>query len=152
MIDSENSPAPQDIWVGLWHGKRHVVFDPTIQPENPEFMLLYFVEGHALCARERTVERKEVTTVLNPYDREFALAQYDQWLSANARDAADKKSRPEFEIENPPPPRRKCPQCNGQSTWFDTVNKPTYGVISEGPNIIERCPSCKGEGFVSDVL
>src|SRR3990172_6888871 len=116
MIDSANPRSPQDIWVGLWHGKRHVVFDPSIQPENPEFMFLYFVEGHVLCARKRTVERKEVTTVLNPDDREFAIAQYAQWLSANAGVAADKKSHPEFEIENPPPPRKKCPQCDGQGT------------------------------------
>lgn len=147
-----DSTKTQEIWVGLWHGKRHVVFDPSIQPENQEFMLVYFVEGHALCARRRTVERREVTTVRNPYDREFALEQYAQWLSVNSPVAAEKKSRLEFEIENPPPPRKRCPQCDGQPTWFDTVNKPTYGVISEGPNIIERCPSCSGQGFVSDVL
>ena len=149
MSDSTN---PQDIWVGLWHGRRHVVFDPSIQPENPEFMLLYFVEGHAFCARKRTVEQKEITIVRNPGDREFALEQYAKWLSTNAYIAAEKKARLEFEIENPPPPRKKCPQCDGEPTWFDPLNKATYGVISEGPNIIERCPSCNGHGFVSNVL
>ena len=152
MTDLANPQVPKDTWVGLWHGKRHVVFDPSIQPENPEFMLLYFVEGHSLCARKRTVERKEVITVHNPYDHEFALEQYALWFSVNARIASEKKARQEFEVENPPPPRKKCPQCEGQPNWFDTVNKPTYGVISEGPNIIERCPSCNGQGFVSDVL
>ncbi len=152
MTDLANPQAPKETWVGLWHRGRLVVFDPSIQPENPEFMLLYFVEGHSLCARRRTVERKEVTTVQNPYDREFALEQYALWCSANARIAAEKKARQEFEVESPPPPRKKCPQCDGEPNWFDTVNKPTYGVISEGPNIIERCPSCKGQGFVSDVL
>ncbi|MBA2351822.1 MAG: hypothetical protein H0V78_08535 [Burkholderiales bacterium] len=71
-------------------------------------MLLYFVEGHALCARKRAAERTAVTTVAHPYDRDFALAQYALWLSANAGIAADKTSRHEFEIENPPPPRKKC--------------------------------------------
>ena len=148
MSDSTNQ---QDIWVDLWRGKRHVVFDPSIQPENSEFMLLYFVEGHALCARLE-IERKEVATVSNPYDREFALEQYAQWLSTNAQIAAEKKSRLEFEIENPPPPRKKCPQCDGVPTWFDPVNRPTYGVMSEGPNIIEQCSLCKGAAFLKDVL
>jgi hypothetical protein len=152
MGNSGESTTPKSIWVGLWHGKRHVVFDPSIQPENPEFILLYFVEGHALCTRKRTVERKAVTTVHDSEDREFALAQYGQWVAANARIADNKKTRPELEVEDPPPPRKKCPECDGQPTWFDTVNKPTYGVISEGPNIIERCPHCNGKGFVSDVL
>lgn len=142
----------KDTWVGLWHGKRHVVFDPSIQPENSEFMLLYFVEGHSLCARKRADERMEITNVNNPYDREFALGQYDLWCSANSRLVAEKKARQEFNVENPPPPRKRCPQCDGQPNWFDYVNKTTYGVISEGPNIIERCPSCNGHGFVSDVL
>ena len=152
MTDLANPQAPKETWVGLWHGKRHVVFDPSIQPENPEFMLLYFVKGHSLCARKRTVELKEVTTVHNQYDRDFALEQYALWRSGNARIADEKKARQEFEVESPPPPRRKCSQCDGQPIWFDSVNKPTYGVISEGPNIIERCPSCNGHGFVDDVL
>jgi|APMI01.1.fsa_nt_gi hypothetical protein len=152
MTNLANPQTHHEIWVGLWHRKRHVVFDPSIQPENLEYMLLYFVEGHALCARKRTVERKEVTTVHHIYDREFALEQYRLWFSANASIAVEKKACKEFQVENPPPPRKKCRQCDGQPNWFDTVNKPTYGVLSEGPNIIERCPSCNGQGFVNDVL
>jgi hypothetical protein len=152
MTDLANPQALKETWVGVWHGKRHVVFDPSMQPENPEFMFLYFVEGHSLCARKRAVERKDVITAKNPYDREFALEQYALWCSTNAGVAAEKKASQEFEVENPPPPRKKCPQCDGQPNWFDTVNKPTYGVISEGENIIERCPSCNGGGFVRDVL
>lgn len=148
----ENQQNLQAIWVGLWHEKRHVVFDPSIQPDNTDFMLLYFVEGHTLCARKRATERTEVTTVTDPYNRDFALAQYAYWLATNGRVAAEKKACPEFVIVNPPLPRKKCPQCNGQGTWFDTVNKSTYGVISEGPNIIERCPSCNGQCYVTDVL
>lgn len=147
----------QEVWVGIWHNNRHVVLEPSIQPENQEFMLLYFVEGHSLCVRNRDVERiafknKEITTVKNPYVRDFALEQYSLWYSANAHIAELKKSAQQFEVENPPPPRKKCPQCDGQPNWFDTVNKPTYGVISEGPNIVERCPSCNGKGFVDNVL
>lgn len=149
---TENLLNLQSIWAGLWHEKRHVVFDPSIQPDNLEFMLLYFVEGHALCARKRAIERTEVTTIANPYDRDFALDQYAQWHSANVAIIDVKKSLTEFEIENPPPPLKKCTRCDGLGTWFDTVNKPTYGVISEGANIIERCPSCNGKGFVDDTL
>lgn len=152
MIVSAKPQNNSAIWVGLWHGRRHVVFDPSIQPENPEFMLLYFVEGHALCARKRTSDRSEVTTVRIPPDRDFALSQYSYWLSQNRDIAAERKASAAFEVENPPPPRKKCPQCDGQGTWFDTINKCTYGVISEGPNIIERCPLCSGRGFVQDVL
>jgi hypothetical protein len=149
---STNPQSKQSIWVGLWHKKRHVVFDPSIQPDHPDFILLYFVEGHVLCARKRAVERTEVTTIANPDDRDFALAQYTQWLNENGSIVANKKARTEFETENPPPPRKKCPQCDGQGTWFDTINKCTYGVISEGPNIIDRCLTCKGQSFVDDVL
>ncbi len=152
MTDSANPQVSQEIWVGLWHGKRHVVFDPSIQPENSEFMLLYFVEGHSLCARKRVAERNIVTTVRNPYDREFALEQYGRWCSTNASIAAKKKVHQEFEVENPPPYRKKCPQCDGQPNWIDTAKKPTYGVMSEGPNIVEHCQSCNGLGFVNDVL
>lgn len=53
----------ETIWVGRWRSKRYVVFDPSIQPENPEYMLLYFVEGRSLCVRKRADERKEVVTV-----------------------------------------------------------------------------------------
>ncbi len=147
-----DSTKPQEIWVGLWRGGRRVVFDPSIQPENPEFVLLYFVEGHALCARRRADERNEVTRVHIPDDLEFALEQYAKWLSVNSRVAAEKKSRLEFEIENPPPPNKVCPDCDGYPTWCDAVNKPTYVGITEGPNIIEICPSCNGRGRVSDVL
>ena len=104
----------QETWVGLWHGKRHVVIDPSIKPVNSEFMLLYFVEGHSLCARKRAVEQKEVTTVQNPCDREFALEQYGLWYSANARIAAEKKARQEFEVEDPLPPRKKCSKASSQ--------------------------------------
>ena len=142
----------QEVWVGLWRGQRHVVFDPLIQPDNSEFMLLYFVEGRALCARKRANERYELSPVSNPRDREFALEQYCRWRSANTQVAAEKKGRRVFEAENPPPARKKCPDCDAHTNWSDPVNKPRYEVKSELTAVTELCPSCKGEGFVRDVF
>lgn len=96
MSGGEGAQDQQGIWVGFWKVRRHVVFDPSIQPANPNFRLLYFVEGHALCVRERAVEQKEVITVSNPYDRDFALEQYTAWYSSNATVANEKKARIEF--------------------------------------------------------
>ena len=152
MIYSANLRVARGTWVGLWRHKRHVVFDPAIQPENSEIMFLYFVEGHALCTMNFAAEEVRLSAVVHQPDYEFALAQYTLWLSANAGIVDTKKCRLKHEIEDPPAPRKKCPECDGQGTWYDSINKPTYGVISEGPNIVEHCPSCRGHGFVINVL
>lgn len=152
MTLSEASPPSASIWVGLWNN-RHVVFDPSIQPIATQFMLLYFVQGQALCLREREVERKKVRTERNPYDREFALSQYSQWLSSNAHVVAEKKkSAHNMVVENPPPPKRKCSQCDGQGIWHYTVGTFSDGAHSDGQNVNERCTSCRGRGFVDDVI
>ncbi|MBK5913733.1 hypothetical protein [Rhodocyclus purpureus] len=142
----------QEVWVGLWRGQRHVVFDPLIQPDNSEFILLYFVEGRALCARKRANERYELSPVSNPRDRDFALEQYCLWRSTHAHIAAEKKARRAFEEEYPPPARKKCPDCDCHTHWSDLVNKPRYEMRSELTVVAEPCPSCKGEGFVRDVF
>jgi hypothetical protein len=152
MDSSEPKKACQSIWVGLWNGRRHVVFDASIQPSNPEFMLLYFVQGHSLCARKREVERQKVISVRNPDDQIFALEQYKKWASANAQVVATKQSQESFEVENPPPLRKICPQCDGHGTCHYTVGTFADGGHSDGQNFVEYCSCCGGRGFVDDIL
>ncbi|MGV0960263.1 MAG: hypothetical protein ACOYB1_10545 [Limnohabitans sp.] len=139
------------LWVGLWH-KRHVVFDPSIQPVNQKFMLLYFVQGKALCVRDREVDRKTVRTVRDQYEIEFALDQYSKWLLSNRNIVEDKRSCLDMVAENPPPSRRKCSQCDGQGNWHYTVGTFSDGAHSDGVNVSERCSLCDGRGFVDDVI
>lgn len=151
MTGKVNTVPASSLWVGLWN-KRHVVFDPAIQPADSKFVLLYFVEGKSLCTRERETERRKVKTVRNPGDIAFALSQYRKWLSSNAPIVEEKKSRPNMTVENPPPPRRKCSQCDSQGTWHYTIGTFSDGAHSDGQNIIEHCSLCGGHGFVDDVF
>ncbi len=151
MTESTGQTTSAAIWGGLWNN-RHVVFDPSIQPDDPKFMLLYFVQGKTLCIRERDAERKKVKTVRNPYDRDFALSQYSLWLSSNAYVVLEKKSCPKLAVENPPPPKRKCSPCGGQGSWYYTVGTYSDGAHSDGQNVNEHCSLCGGRGFVDDVI
>ena len=151
MTESTGQTTSAAIWVGLWYN-RYVVFDPSIQPDDQKFMLLYFVQGKTLCIRERDAERKAVKTVQNSYDRDFALSQYSRWLSSNAHVVLEKKSCPKLAVENPPPPKRKCSECDGLGSWHYTVGTFSEGAYSDGQNKIERCSLCYGRGFVDDVI
>lgn len=146
-----NLQTTQTIWVGRWH-KRYVVFDPSIQPKNEEFILLYFVQGQSLCLRKRWDEEKITSEISDQNEKKFALDQYSHWFSANRDIVADKQSRTVFEVENPPDQKTFCPKCDGQGTWYDVVNKVSYGVQSEGPNVREICDLCLGNGFVDDTF
>lgn len=141
------------VFVWLWKD-RLVVLDPDIQPNDQKCILLYFVEGHDLCLLKHN--RLNLTPVTNEYEVAFARDQYATWCSMNVGFGIAKKLQADTAahamVDNPPPRNKKCPQCDGQASWFDTVNKCTYGVISEGPNIIERCLTCEGKGFVKDIL
>lgn len=148
------SEAKSKIWVGQWGPKRHVVFDPSIQPVSDEFILLYFVQGHQLCVRARK-DRSKLNTVRNPDELSWALEQYQTWLFANQKIIDTKKSTEPLQLEPPPAPRKKCDVCGGSPNWTDNEgNRVTYGSgnHSEGPNILERCNACNGKGFVDDVL
>lgn len=129
-----------------WHS-RQVVFDPLIQPNSPAFVLLYFVQGRALCVRNS--KELEAQPVKHPGDREFAIEQYKRWRSTNQRIVDSKTSQQAFVEEDPPAARMKCPSCDGSPSWVDAIVKPTYGVKSEGANIVEQC-HC-GTGWVSNV-
>ena len=138
--------------VSMWGGNgRLVVFDPSVQPADPRFVFLYFVEGHQLCVRPGA-EQRDLIAVANQHDRVDAASQYRKWQSCNAASIASKLSQPQFELEDPPARRKKCPQCEGHGTWTDQVNRVSYGVFSEGPNIVERCPTCHGAEWVKDLL
>lgn len=151
MTASTGPMTSAEIWVGHWNN-RHVVFDPSIQPADSKFMILYFVQGRTLCIRERVVERKKVRTVRTPYDRDFALNQYSLWRCSNAHIVSEKKACPNMVVENPPPPRRKCSQCDGQGAWHYTVGTFSDGAHSDGQNVNEHCSLCGGRGFVDDVI
>ena len=140
------APDAQPLEVLHWHS-RHVVFDPAIQPMDTSFVFLYFVQGRALCARSK----KELSAlpVRNPYDYELAIEQYLKWRSTNPRTADQKLRQTTFVAEDPPAARMKCPVCDGFPSWVDAIVKPTYGVMSEGTNIVERCPC--GSGWVDNI-
>lgn len=138
------------LWVGRWNN-RHIVFDPTIQPKDKKFILLYFVQGKSLCLRDRVVERKRAKTVRSPYEIDFALKQYRKWLSINSNNLQERTYQC-MSIEAPPPPRRKCSQCDGHGNWHYTVGTFSEGAHSDGQNMTEYCTLCGGHGFIDDVF
>jgi hypothetical protein len=143
-------PATQEkqtIDVLHWH-LRHVVFDHSIQPKDPAFVLLYFVQGRALCVRSR--QELSALPVKHPGDREFAIEQYMKWRLTNQSLLERKINQQVLVHEDPPAARMKCPDCDGSPNWVDAIVKPTYGVKSEGPNIVERC-NC-GSGWIPNVF
>lgn len=151
MKISDESLDSKKLWVGLW-GTRHVVFDPAIQPADPKFVLFYLVEGHALCIREREVERKKVRTVRNFDEINFSLQQYEMWCSTNPGAAKEKLLSTFLAVDTPTAPKKKCLACDGEGVWIDRRDKTTYGVTTEESNIRESCSTCGGKGVVDDVL
>ena len=139
-------------WVGHWRDRRLVVFDPKHQPESQDFMLLYFVQGHSLCARNRAVEREHVATCKFPEDHDFALEQYHRWVTLHGQELEAKKSQVQFAVEEPAAPRRKCPICGGEGNVTYRVGTFSDGAHSDGQNITDHCDNCHGRGYVDDVL
>ena len=135
-----------------WRKSRFVVVDPSIQPVNTEFILLYFVEGNALCLRRRADEEMHLIPVKNQWDHESSLSKFEKWSSINPGLAREKSFQTKFEVEEPPARKKKCPECDGSPRWSDAVVKPSYGVKEEGPNIIESCRVCSGSGYVDNVF
>jgi len=131
MSDKSKLEPPTFPWVGMWKGRRHVVFDPLIQPESKEFMLLYFVQGQSLCTRKKAVDRVDVRTVTDPSAITFALSQYDIWKSLNQSLVEQKKASSFLEIEQPDAIRRKCRICDGMGGY---------------------CSYCNGHGFVDNTI
>lgn len=142
--------ATSGLRVGYIGKKRLVVYDPSIQPDNLELMLLYSVHGHALCLRNRSDDEPRLINDALPESWDFALEQYAKWCAMNAQVVPAKRSL--VELDSLPPIRTKCPKCDGIGTWMDRVNKCSYGVIQEETNVVERCDFCHGNGFVEDFL
>lgn len=151
MAESRTPDPQPSIWVGYLMG-RLVVFDPSIQPSNQDYVLLYFVQGQALCMRKRADERVRVKSVRNPYEREYALAQYAKWASTNASLLTQKSASANFDVEDPPPPRKICSECEGEGSWHYTVGSFADGAHSDGQNFRETCSSCRGRGSVENVV
>lgn len=152
MNEASKLKAPNAPWVGMWKGRRHVVFDPSIQPQSIEFMLLYFVQGQSLCVRNRAIDRADVRTVTDSEATHFALFQYELWKSRNQSLVEQKKARSIFEIEQPDAIRRKCRACDGNPHSIWTVGTFSDGAHSDGANMVEHCSSCKGLGFVDNTI
>jgi hypothetical protein len=152
MTDFSKPTAPPSPWVGLWKGRRHVVFDPSIQPSSIEYMLLYFVQGQSLCVRKRVDDRLDVRTVRDSRVVEFSISQYEIWKFRNQSLLSLKRESTSFEIEQPDAIRRKCRVCEGNphSTW--TVGTFSDGAHSDGENMSEYCLHCNGRGFVDNTI
>ena len=151
----DHVPATKPIaipWVGMWKGRRHVVYDAAIQPQSADFMLLYFVQGQSLCIRSRFTDRTDVSTISDSLAKEFALTQYALWKSRNQQLIDRKRSLSVFETEHPGSIRRKCSVCYGNphSTW--TVGTFSDGAHSDGQNMGEHCSACKGQGYVDNTI
>lgn len=140
------------IRIGYLGAKRLVVFDQSIQPADPELMFIYSVHGHALCVRKREQDESKINCVASYENREIALEQYAIWLDANALEVDRLLKRTHLEVTPLPHIRKKCPNCEGQGTWMDRINKCSYGVTQEEANVIERCQVCRGSCYVEDFL
>lgn len=138
-------------WVGWWKRRRLVVFDPSIQPTNSNFMLLYFVQGRSLCFRDKLSDRTEVISVRNEHERSFALYQYKLWISRNKNAALEKQKIEHASLENPDPLKIECPACQGECSWYYTVGTYSEGANSDGQNISGNCSVCSGSGFVENI-
>jgi len=148
MPTSKHATPLQVISVRPWRD-RLAIFDPSMQPADSSGLLLYFVDGHKFCRMSRDFNVVDLVDVSDSALRELALNQYEKWRSLPENSVKSQFNRVSDE---PPPPRRKCQDCEGGGTWYDAHNKATYGVISEGPNIREVCRNCNGAGYVDDLL
>lgn len=131
-------------------GKRLIVHDPSVQPRNPNLILIYSVHGHSLCVRNRVTDEPKLSYHASQIWIDFALDQYVLWCRANEQELKIKQATDR--IDNLPGIQTKCPSCDGMGTWMDRVNKCSYGVIEEESNIVEHCQKCHGHGFIDDFL
>lgn len=152
MKTIRNQQQTSTLQVAYLGDKRLVVYDPSIQPANQRFMFIYSVHGHALCVRNRETDEAKLNYVASSETREFALGQYAMWLDGHAQEAASLLQSAALEVTTLPHIRKKCPNCEGQGTWMDRINKCTYGVTQEEANVIERCEVCRGSCYVEDFL
>lgn len=150
-----NNPSqtedPNKPWVGLWMGRRHVVFDREIQPQDTQYMLIYFVEGKSLCFRDKEIERKHVKTIRNQQTIDFAIEQYVQWKRNNQDQLANLMSETAFHVQEPASLKMKCLECGGEGITYSRIGTFSDGAFSDGVNQREVCNHCNGTGFVANI-
>ena len=152
MKEKSNQQERAGIRVAYWGERRLVVIDESAQPRDPAYAALYSVHGHDLRIRGRESDWGKLDFAVPTEEYRFALEQYSKWLAGNPGRPAAVLSREEFSPEPLPHPRKKCPECDGQGTWMDRVNKCSYGVAEEEGNVVERCSTCRGSCYVEDFL
>jgi len=151
--DEQEVKCASNLWVGLWHERRHVVFDPTIQPQDEAFILLYFVEGQCLCYRDRTADRSKVITVRDPFAIQFAIRQYGFWRQKNPDRIKSLAVTPLCEVQDPEPLNVKCPVCSGEAIWHERAGAFSNGTgIADGENTRTACNRCMGKGVISNLI
>lgn len=151
MQETQSESAPK-LWVGLWLERRHVVFDPTIQPQDKPFVLLYFVEGIALCCRDRHTERGKVTSVRDQPTIEFAIEQYMAWRRINPDQIVRLTGNSPYEIQEPGALNVKCPVCAGEGVHYSRIGTFSDGAFSDGVNQREFCGRCRGHGVIPNII
>jgi hypothetical protein len=150
MSDNHSSEQSK-LWVGFWKNRRHVVFDPSIQPADDVYMLLYFVEGKSLCYRSRETERTQVKTVRGQAGIDYAIEQYLEWKRNHTNELSELKDRQSPYIQDPDALNVKCPNCKGDAISYLTVGTFSEGAFSDGVNQREVCNHCNGTGVVPNV-
>jgi hypothetical protein len=141
----------EKLWVGKWHDARTVVHDASFQPKNADLAFLYFVEGKQLCARQKADDRPHLKTVKEDFFATAACRQYLHWRSLQNEPDLQVRRDTVGSVEKPPFPRRKCTTCDGIGTWHYQVGTFSDGGHSDGQQIIEHCPECRGDGFIDDI-
>ena len=152
MKESQNVRPEIHLQAAYWGERRLVVIDVSAQPANPDYLAIYSVHGHDLRIRSRSADWDKLNFSVPTEEYRFALEQYFLWLEANPGRTEALLSRDVLIPEAMPHPRRKCPECDGQGTWMDRVNKCSYGVMEEEGNVVERCSTCRGSCYVDDFL
>lgn len=147
-----NEKVLQKIWVGFWMGRRHVVFDPELQPTDKQFIRLYFVEGKSLCCRSGSAERMHVKTVRDKKTIDYAIDQYDEWKRRNQETVSKLISETFYSIQDPDAPRKKCSTCNGDGITYTRIGTFSEGAFSDGVNERDVCRHCDGKGFVANIF
>jgi len=151
FLNTEAKDQPPSVErVGTW-GRRTVFFDPANQPASEQRELLYFVEGKSLCELARNDKHATITWLDDQEKLESAREQYNWHLKVNPLAVEIAKATSTFNVDALGDLKTKCKECDGDGEWFDTGKRISYGVPSDGPPIIERCPVCNGHGWLSNI-
>lgn len=148
---SSSNDDPSTIWVGAIQNKQLVVFDKEVQPSDPSFIYIYYVNGNSMCTRSADDERRRFRTVKDTKRIEFALQNYLCWKKNNAQEIEYRNALTTFVIETPAVARDKCPDCKGEPKSVYSVGSFAEGSQSDGVRVVEICKRCSGAGYI-DIL